>query len=172
MATVLPPAFGPERRTRRCPSSRTRSSGTASEPRSSALSPKTSSAERREAPVEERVPGLLQDERAVRLREDPLRAAGELGARLVAVQLREDLDGGGELPLARGEPRRERDEDPVDLLALLLERLGERVVRLHDGERLDEERLAPSPTSRGRSRRRSRAGRSGREAVAPPFSVT
>ena len=54
-------------------------------------------AQRREAPVEKRVAGLLQDERAVRLGKDARRAARQLGARLVAVELGEDLHGGDQL---------------------------------------------------------------------------
>ena len=63
-------------------------------------------AQRREAPVEKRVARPLQDERAVRVGEDARRAARELGARLVAVELREDLDGGEELAPPRREARR------------------------------------------------------------------
>jgi hypothetical protein len=95
-----------------------------------------------EALVEERVARGPEDEPLAELREDAVRDRRELGPRLRGVELREDLDRDEELGPALREARRERDEDAVHFLALFLERLGERVVVLDDGERLDEERLA------------------------------
>ncbi len=57
----------------------------------------------------------------------------------------------------------------MDLLALLLERLGERVVRLDDGERLDEEGLPRARLFVDDPGDALAPVRADREAVAPPF---
>ena len=60
----------------------------------------------------------------------------------------------------------------MDLLALLLERLGEGVVRLDDGERLDEEGLPRARLLVDDPGDALPPVGADREAVAPPFSVT
>ena len=140
IATLLPPAFGPERRRTLRPVRQLEIE------RDRVRVPLLVLAEDLgpqgpETTVQERVARAVQDEPFAELREHAADGRREFGAGLRGVHLREDLERGEEVASSGREARREGDEDAVDFLALLLERLGEGVVVLEDGERLDEERL-------------------------------
>ena len=121
-------------------------------------------AELREAPVEKGMARGPENEPVREVGEDARDARRELRARLVRVELREHLDGGHEVLAPRGETARQRHEDAVHLLALLLDGFGERVVVLDDERAARRRSVWPEPDRSCRrpptwSRRSARTGR-------------